>query len=166
LDLCAVQGSGASDWNHNWCWVVLDDRSDFSRLWLIRSLGNWLWLIRSLRGWLWLIRSLRGWTGLWWLGWDNSWRLSDWALRNWSWTLRNWALSWSDDRWLIVRWSWVAVWEARQVLVAWLSHDVSFFGQDFRSRFSCGNCVVLVEWSVSTLSETAADFRSVTFARL
>jgi hypothetical protein len=43
LDLSAVQGSGASDWDDDWCWVVLNDRSVFSWLWLVRSLWRRSW---------------------------------------------------------------------------------------------------------------------------
>lgn len=46
LDVGADHGSGAPDWNDDWCWIILDDWSVVRWLRLVWNLGSW-------SGWSW-----------------------------------------------------------------------------------------------------------------
>lgn len=150
LNASTIHGSWTTDWHNYRCRLIWN--------W---SIIRWLWLrlIRPLERFLsrWHVRFLSGSR----LSWNDSWRLCAgrciWAGSG----------SWgSGECLLIVRRRWVVLGQAWQILIARLSHDVSFFGQNLGSRFSGRHGVVLIKWSASSLREATAYFRRVTASRL
>lgn len=116
LNVCAVQGCGATDWDNDWCGIVLD-WTDFRRLRLVGSLRDWtLWgRCRNDTRWLCSLRLSGSWGIGWWSG-----GIGCWSLGNGS----GWC--WSNKCRIIVRWRWIELGVAWQVLICWLSHNVSF----------------------------------------
>lgn len=157
LDVGAVQSSGATDWDNDWCGIVLN----WSDFW-------WLRLVRSLRDWaLWgRWRNDTRWLCSWRLSW--TWWCISWWTRGICWrSLGNWAgWSWSNKCRVIIGWCWVELWVAWQVLIAWLSYNVSFLCQDLWGWLSSSDRIVLVKWNISSLRETTADFRCIATTRL